>query len=61
LIRELQAELEAKKKIRDYTIIQAFCDRQVLWLIAARVSGAHRRSREYLLDTYFPEMSFWTL
>jgi ACS family tartrate transporter-like MFS transporter len=35
LIRELQAELEAKKKIRDYTIIQAFCDRQVLWLIAA--------------------------
>jgi MFS transporter, ACS family, tartrate transporter len=35
LVRELQAELEAKKRIRDYTIVQAFCDRRVLLLIAA--------------------------
>jgi predicted MFS family arabinose efflux permease len=31
----LQAELAAKKKIRDYTILEAFCDRHVLLLIAA--------------------------
>ena len=35
LANELQAELRAKKKIRDYTILQAFCDRRVLFLMAA--------------------------
>src|SRR6266481_10218774 len=35
LINELQAELQAKKKIRDYTIREAFCDSRVLLLIAA--------------------------
>ena len=35
LIDELQTELKAKKKIRDYTILQAFCDRRVVLLIAA--------------------------
>ena len=35
LVRELQTELQAKKKIRDHTILQAFCDRYVLLLIAA--------------------------
>ena len=35
LINELQTELQAKKRIRDYTILQAFCDRRVLLLIAA--------------------------
>jgi ACS family tartrate transporter-like MFS transporter len=35
LISELQAELQAKKKVRDYTILQAFCDRRILTLIAA--------------------------
>ena len=35
LIGELQAELKAKKKIRDYTILQAFCDKRVVLLIAA--------------------------
>ena len=34
LVHELQAELDAKKKIRNYTIIQAFCDRRILLLIA---------------------------
>jgi predicted MFS family arabinose efflux permease len=34
LIGQLQDELEAKKKIRDYTILQAFRDKQVLLLIA---------------------------
>jgi MFS transporter, ACS family, tartrate transporter len=32
LTRELQRELEAKKKARDYTILEAFRDRRVLWL-----------------------------
>jgi ACS family tartrate transporter-like MFS transporter len=35
LSKELQAELEAKKKIRDYTILQAFCNRRVLLLTLA--------------------------
>jgi ACS family tartrate transporter-like MFS transporter len=34
LVNELHAEIQAKKKIRDYTIAQAFCDRHVLLLIA---------------------------
>ena len=34
LVRELRLELEAKKKIRDYTIWQAFRDPRVLWLTA---------------------------
>jgi len=35
LINELETELKAKKKIRDHTILQAFCDRYVVLLIAA--------------------------
>jgi MFS transporter, ACS family, tartrate transporter len=35
LVGELQTELQAKKRIRDYTIMQAFCDRRILLLIAA--------------------------
>lgn len=35
LINELRTELEAKKRIRNFTIMEAFCDRRVLWLIAA--------------------------
>jgi MFS transporter, ACS family, tartrate transporter len=34
LVHELQAELDAKKKIRNYTILQAFYDRRILMLIA---------------------------
>jgi Sugar phosphate permease len=33
LVNQLHAEAEAKKKVRDYTIAQAFCDRHVLLLI----------------------------
>ena len=33
--QRIEAELQAKKKIRDYTIAQAFCDRRILLLIAA--------------------------
>jgi MFS transporter, ACS family, tartrate transporter len=33
LVRELHTELQAKKKIRDHTILQAFCDRRVVLLI----------------------------
>ena len=35
LVGKLQAELQAKKKMRDYTIAQAFCDRHVLLLLVA--------------------------
>src|SRR6266481_3530894 len=35
LVNELETELQAKKRIRDYTITQAFFDRRVLLLIAA--------------------------
>jgi len=35
LVSELQAEIDAKNKIRNYTIIEAFCERRILCLIAA--------------------------
>jgi ACS family tartrate transporter-like MFS transporter len=35
LVNELQAELQAKKKIRNYTIAEAFCDLRILRLIFA--------------------------
>jgi ACS family tartrate transporter-like MFS transporter len=35
LVNELQAELQAKRKIRNYTITEAFCDRRILGLIVA--------------------------
>jgi len=34
LANELRAEVQAKKRIRDHTIVQAFCDRRVLILMA---------------------------
>jgi len=35
LVNELQAELQAKKKFRNYTIMEAFCDLRILRLILA--------------------------
>ena len=35
LVNELRAELEAKKKLRNYTVIEAFCDRRILILTTA--------------------------
>lgn len=35
LVGGLQTELQAKKRFRDFTIMQAFCDRRILLLIAA--------------------------
>jgi len=35
LVNELQTELDAKKRLRNYTVKEAFCDRQILTLIAA--------------------------
>src|SRR5258705_2142515 len=43
LTRELHAELQAKNKIREFTILEAFRDRRVLWLMGAwflTLSGA---------------------
>jgi sugar phosphate permease len=34
LVSELQAELQAKKRTRDYTIREAFCDKRILLLVA---------------------------
>lgn len=34
LMNELRAEVQAKKRIRDHTILQAFCDRRILLLVA---------------------------
>jgi len=35
LVNELQTELQAKKKVRNYTMMEAFSDRRILKLIAA--------------------------
>lgn len=35
LVNELKVELEAKKRLRNYTIMEAFCDRRILILMAA--------------------------
>jgi MFS transporter, ACS family, tartrate transporter len=35
LTDEMRAELQAKKKARDYTILQAFCDKRVVFLSSA--------------------------
>ena len=35
IVNELQAELQTKKKIRNYTIMEAFCDLRILGLILA--------------------------
>jgi MFS transporter, ACS family, tartrate transporter len=43
LTHELEVELQAKNKIREFTILEAFRDRRVLWLMAAwffTLSGA---------------------
>ena len=58
LVSELQAELQAKKKIRDYTIVQAFCDQRILWLIAAwffALSGA--LASIYWIPTFVKRLS----
>ena len=61
LISELQTELQAKKKIRDHTILQAFCDRRVLLLIAALFLALSGPSGEHLLDTHLREAPFGIL
>ncbi len=58
LVNELQAELQAKKKVRDYTILQAFCDRRVLLLIAPyflAISGA--LGNIYWIPTFVKRLS----
>ena len=58
LVNELQAELQAKKKIRNYTIMEAFCDLRILRLISRVLPGSHRSSRNHLLDTDLREAPF---
>ncbi len=58
LVGELQAELRAKKKIRNYTITQAFCDRRVLLLIVCfllALSGA--LGNIYWIPTFVKRLS----
>jgi len=58
LVGELQTELQAKKRIRDYTITQAFCDRHVLLLTASfflALSGA--LGNIYWIPTFVKRLS----
>jgi ACS family tartrate transporter-like MFS transporter len=58
LISELQAELRAKKKIREYTIMEAFCDRCTLMLVAVyflAISGA--LANIYWIPTFVKRLS----
>jgi MFS transporter, ACS family, tartrate transporter len=58
LVAELQAELQAKKRIRDYTIMQAFRDRHVLLLLGAfflALSGA--LGNIYWIPTFVKRLS----
>ena len=58
LVGELQTELEAKKRIRDYTILEAFCDRHVLLLVASfflALSGA--LGNIYWIPTFVKRLS----
>ena len=58
LISELQSELQAKKKIRDHTIMQAMCDRRVLLFTAAfflALSGA--LGNIYWIPTFVKRLS----
>jgi sugar phosphate permease len=58
LVSELQAELRAKKRIRDSTITQAFCERRVLLLIASlflALSGS--LGNIYWLPTFVKRLS----
>ena len=58
LVSELQAELQAKKRTRDYTITEAFCDRQILLLVAVyflAISGA--LANIYWIPTFVKRLS----
>jgi MFS transporter, ACS family, tartrate transporter len=58
LVSELQMELQAKKKIRDYTILESFCDWRVLLLSAAfflALSGA--LGNIYWIPTFVKRLS----
>ena len=58
LADELQMELQAKKKIRDYTILESFCDWRVLLLSAAfflALSGA--LGNIYWIPTFVKRLS----
>jgi len=58
VVRELQTELQAKKKIRDHTILQAFCDRRVVLLTVPyflAISGA--LANIYWIPTFVKRLS----
>ena len=61
LVRELHTELQAKKKIRDHTILQAFCDRRVVLLTVPYFLAISGTSGEHLLDTHLRKASFGIL
>jgi len=58
LVRELQEELAAKKKVREYTIKEAFSDRRILLLVAVYflvISGA--LGNIYWIPTFVKRLS----
>lgn len=58
LTAELRAELHAKKKIREYTIVQAFCDRQVVMLtVAYFLAIAGNLGNVYWIPTFIKRLT----
>jgi MFS transporter, ACS family, tartrate transporter len=58
IISELQAELQAKKKGLEYTILQAFRDKRVVWLSAAwSLAAAGYLGNIYWIPTFVKRLS----
>jgi ACS family tartrate transporter-like MFS transporter len=58
LSTQLQAELQAKKTIRDYTVTQALCDRRILLLSAASfVAMSGTLGNVYWIPTFIKRLS----
>jgi ACS family tartrate transporter-like MFS transporter len=58
LIDKLQTELETKKKTRDYTILQSFCDKQVVLLIGVWfVAASGYLGTIYWIPTFVKRLS----
>jgi len=58
LVNELHNELEAKRKVREYTIMQAFCDRRVLLLTACwGLAASGYLGNIYWIPTFLKRLS----
>jgi MFS transporter, ACS family, tartrate transporter len=58
IVSELQAELQAKKKAREYTIFQACHDQRIVWLSAAwSLAAAGYLGNIYWIPTFVKRLS----